>query len=77
MRLSQAAFAVIDMRLTQDLPVLGFFLDSGSEKAIARYESPVEPAVFLKFYRVPGVSRIFDNGYMTIADVQVLSADWE
>lgn len=72
---SQAAFAVIDMRLTYELPVFGFVLDSGSEKAMPVYEEPLDPMVLLKFGRQPGVSRIFDNGYMTIADIRVLSDD--
>jgi hypothetical protein len=61
------------MRLTQDLPVLGFYLDSGSEKVLAKYDEPIHPEILLKLYKQPGVSRIFDNGYVTIANVGAVS----
>lgn len=64
-------YLLVDLRLSTGLPVVGSYFDGGS--ADAMLTKPPQPASMLKFNSVPGVSRIFDNGYSVIFDVRALS----
>jgi hypothetical protein len=57
-------YFLLDMRLTEQLPLMGFYFDPGPV-----YREPPDPAVLFKFNKLAGVSRVFDNGYISIVDV--------
>lgn len=64
-------YLLVDLRLSTGRPVLGVYFDGGS--ADQMLTKPPQPASMLKFNSIPGVSRIFDNGYSVIFDVRALS----
>lgn len=64
-------YLLVDLRLTQGLPLFGFYFDQG-EAAGEDYPEPPDPAALLKFNDIPRISRIFDNGWITILDVRSL-----
>jgi hypothetical protein len=61
-------FLLVDLRLSMALPVLGFYFEPWEPKAAA----PPSAAALLKFNKIDGVSRIYDNGYIVIYDVRGL-----
>ncbi len=61
-------FLLVDMRLSTALPVLGFYFEPWEPKSTA----PLSPAALLKFNRIDGVTRIYDNGFIVIYDVRGL-----
>jgi len=64
-------YLFVDLRLSTGLPVVGSYFDGGL--ADQMLTKPPQPASMLKFNSVPGVSRVFDNGYSVIFDVRALS----
>jgi hypothetical protein len=64
-------YLIVDLRLSNGLPVVGAYFDGGM--ADAMLTTPPKPAAMLKFDSIPGVSRVFDNGYQVIFDVRALS----
>jgi hypothetical protein len=65
---SDIDFLLVDLRLSTDLPVLGFYFEpweAGSGK-------PLPAAALLKFNDVEGITRIYDNGFIIIYDVRGL-----
>lgn len=60
-------YLLIDMRLTWQLPLMGFYFDPGPV-----YRKPPAPRVLQKFNELAGVNRVFDNGYMSIINVAAL-----
>ncbi|HET6391056.1 hypothetical protein [Hyphomicrobium sp.] len=66
-RQTSASYFLIDMRLTQQLPPMGFYFDPGPV-----YRKPPLPRVLTKFNGLPGVSRVFDNGFMSIINIAAL-----
>jgi hypothetical protein len=65
---SDLDFLLVDMRLSMALPVLGFYFQPWETNAAA----PLSPSALLKFDRIEGVGRIYDNGWMKIYDVRGL-----
>ena len=65
-------YVMIDLRLTTALPTHGVYVDSGEIPEVHRI--PPEPAALLKFDKLRGVSRPFDNGATIIYDVRSLYA---
>ena len=65
---SDIDFLLVDMRLSTDLPVLGFYFEPWE----AGKGKPLPAAALLKFNDVDGITRIYDNGFMVIYDVRGL-----
>jgi hypothetical protein len=61
-------FLLVDLRLSTDLPVLGFYFEPWEQKTT----TPLSAAALLKFNNVDGITRIYDNGYIVIYDVRGL-----
>ena len=57
-----------DRRLSDALPQVGVYIDSGEPGAFA-HKKPIPRAALTKFGRAPGVSRVFDSGDIAIYDV--------
>lgn len=66
-RNTSVSYFLIDMRLTEQLPLMGFYFDPGPV-----YRVPPRPRALMKFNGLPGVNRVFDNGYMSIINVAAL-----
>jgi hypothetical protein len=65
---SDIDFLLVDLRLSTDLPVLGFYFEPWE----AGNGKPLPAAALLKFNDVDGITRIYDNGFMVIYDVRGL-----
>lgn len=63
-------YLFIDMRMTQALPRLGVYFESGEDPRL--HDAPPESRNLLKFNKTPQVSRPFDNGYIVLYDVESL-----
>lgn len=63
-------YVVVDLRLTQDLPVLGVYFGPGEDEGI--HATPPDAVALLKFDKIEGGSRTFDNGSIIIYDVRSL-----
>lgn len=64
---SDVDFLLVDMRLSQAQPVFGFYFEPWDPNHEA-----LLPEALLKFDRVDGVVRIYDNGWIRIYDVRGL-----
>ena len=63
-------YILADLRLTTGRSLVGTYFDGGlSDQMLS---GPPSPKAFLKFNDVPGVHRVFDNGYAVIFDVRAL-----
>jgi len=60
-----------DLRLTTGKPVVGAYFDGAA--ADHMLDAPPQADSFLKFNSMPGVNRIFDNGYSLIYDVRAFN----
>jgi hypothetical protein len=65
---SDIDFLLVDLRLSTDLPVLGFYFEPWDEGR----GKPLPADALLKFNDVEGISRVYDNGFMVIYDVRGL-----
>jgi hypothetical protein len=65
------AYIVVDHRLSRELPLIGYYVESDEPGAFTR-RRPLSPAALEKFTAVPGVSRIYTNGPIDIYDVTAL-----
>ncbi|MDO9710395.1 hypothetical protein [Paracraurococcus lichenis] len=70
LRRGQVDYLLVDYRLTTARPTLGHYYDD-MEDLFASHGF-VDPATLLKFSRMRGVDRVFDNGFMGIFAVQRL-----
>ncbi|GAB1715075.1 MAG: hypothetical protein NTAFB05_01170 [Nitrobacter sp.] len=61
-------FLLVDLRLSTNLPVLGFYFEPWEQKPT----TPLSAAALLKFNNIKGITRIYDNGYIVIYDVRGL-----
>ncbi len=68
---AMTGYVMIDLRLTTALPVGGVYFEGGEDPRIN--STPPEPAALLKFNKISGVSRPFDNGATIIYDVRPLN----
>ncbi len=64
-------YLLADLRITTGRPVVGAYFDSAT--ADEMLSAPPSPGALLKFNAVPGVNRVFDNGYIVIYDVRAIS----
>lgn len=60
-------YLVVDMRLTHELPLLGYYYETGEEGAF-QHTTPLAPNTLAKFSTVPQLNRIFDGGDIVIYD---------
>ncbi len=65
-------YVMVDLRLTQALPILGAYFEAGEDPSI--HMIPPEPTALLKFNKIEGISRPFDNGAAIVYDVRYLHA---
>jgi hypothetical protein len=68
---AMTGYVMIDLRLMTALPVGGVYFEGGEDPRIN--STPPEPAALLKFNKISGVSRPFDNGATIIYDVRPLN----
>ncbi len=68
LRSTQARYLVVDLRLAQALPLLGFYFDEGEPEAFHR-TTPIDLAALTKFSTMPQINRVFDSGDIVIYDV--------
>ncbi len=69
---AQLRYLVIDRRITQGLPLFGFYIQQGEADGAPR-TAPVSPLAVEKFDHVAHVSRVFDSGDIVIYDVKAVS----
>jgi len=65
------AYVVVDRRLTRELPLIGYYVESDEEGAFERRQ-PIAIASLRKFEAVPGVSKVYSNGPISIYDTSAL-----
>jgi hypothetical protein len=63
---SDVDFLLVDMRLTVDPPVLGFYFEPWEP----RTGKPIAADALRKFEDIEGVGRIYDNGFIRIYDMR-------
>ncbi|MEO6889455.1 MAG: hypothetical protein ABI456_09215 [Ktedonobacteraceae bacterium] len=61
-------YLVVDLRLTQSLPVLGFYYEQGEPEGL-HHSTPISVQDLAKFSTLPGINRVFDSGDIVIYDV--------
>lgn len=66
-------YVVVDRRLSEDLPVLGFYFEPGEPGASTR-TAPISRAALEKFDQVPELSRIYTNGPIVVYDARRLES---
>lgn len=72
MRQAHIRYVVVDLRLSQALPTLGFYFEEG-EPGSFQYTAPINREVLTKFSALRQINRVFDSGDMVIYDVGELS----
>lgn len=72
LRQAHIRYLVIDLRLSQSLPLLGFYYEQTEENAF-HHTMPVSITALSKFHYLPNVDRIFDSGDIVIYDVESIS----
>jgi len=65
-------YLVVDLRLSQSLPLLGFYYEQTEENAF-HHTTPVSITALAKFHYLPNVARVFDSGDIVIYDMEYLS----
>ena len=69
LRQTHVHYLVVDLRLSQSLPLLGFYYEQTEENAF-HYTMPVPITALSKFHHLPNIGRIFDSGDIIIYDVE-------
>jgi len=64
-------YLVIDRRITQALPLFGFYIQQGEEGI--PHTAPVSPLAVEKFDHVAHITRVFDSGDIVVYDVGAVS----
>jgi Double zinc ribbon len=72
LRQAQVRYLVVDLRLSQALPVIGFYFDEGEPGAF-QHTTPIDTASLTKFNTIPQINRVFDSGDIVIYDVGALA----
>ena len=72
LRQAHVHYLVVDLRLSQSLPLLGFYYEQTEENAF-HHSMPVSITALSKFHYLPNVDRIFDSGNIIIYDVESIS----
>jgi hypothetical protein len=65
------SYLVVDTRLSRDVPLIGYYVESDEPQAFTR-TLPVSRDALEKFTSVPAISRIYANGPIAIYDTSVL-----
>jgi hypothetical protein len=68
LRSAKVSYLVIDLRLTQSLPLLGYYYEQ-AETGAYHHTTPVSLQALTKFDTIPQVNREFDSGDIVIYDV--------
>jgi hypothetical protein len=72
-RRHRLGYLVIDKRITEVVPLLGYYFEPWEELEISyEFVPPVDIAVLEKFDLAPGVSRLYDSGDIVIYGVEHL-----
>ena len=71
LRRDRVDFMIADFRMATMRPFLGHYFDPTEPHEL--HDAPLDPDLLLKWDGVPGVSRVFDNGWIVIYDVRALS----
>lgn len=66
-------YVAVDRRLSRELPVLGFYFEPDEPGAATR-TAPISRQALSKFNGVPGVSKIYANGVISIYDTTALQS---
>jgi hypothetical protein len=69
LRRAHVHYLVVDLRLSQSLPLLGFYYERSEENAF-HHTMPVSITALSKFHHILDISRIFDSGDIIIYDVE-------
>ncbi len=72
LREAHIRYLVVDMRLTQSRPLLGFYYEQ-SEAGAYRHLKPIDAQAFEKFRTLQGIETIFDGGDIIIYDMGELA----
>jgi len=67
-------YLLVDMRMTTRRPYLSEFFEKGEPEEIE--SAPLDPGPLLKWDQEPGVSRVFDDGWIRVYDVRSLQRAW-
>lgn len=70
----EVQYILIDYRLTEHIPMLGYYYEIGELKE-GRYTEPLMPGVFSKFDIADNFSRIYDNGKLMIYHVDLAACE--
>ncbi len=65
------SFVIVDKRISQQLPADGYYFLP--DPRAGRYKTPIQSANLAKFNRIPAVSRIFDDGTISVYDVRQIA----
>jgi hypothetical protein len=68
LRQADVRYLVIDLRLTKELPLEGYYYEP-FEKGAYQHTTPIDPEAFAKFNKVSDINRVFDSGDIIIYDV--------
>ena len=65
------SYIVVDRRLSRELPLIGYYVESDEPGAFTR-RHPIGPRVLEKFRRVGALNKIYSNGPIVIYDTSAL-----
>ena len=65
------AYVVVDTRLSEGLPVIGYYVESDEPGALTR-KQPIAISSLRKFATTPGISKVYTNGRISIYDTSEL-----
>ena len=65
---NRVSFVVVDKRITEQLPTVGYYFTGDPYKGL--YVDPLPAATIEKFNSIKGISRIFDDGTITVFDLE-------
>jgi hypothetical protein len=71
LRAAHIHYLVVDLRLSQSLPLLGFYYEQTEENAF-HHAMSVSITALSKFHHLPDIGRIFDSGNIIIYDIESL-----
>jgi hypothetical protein len=70
LRQGRVRYVIVDRRLSQTLPTLGFYFEPGELNT-----TPIDPNALAKFDEVRSIHRIFDDGQIIIYDVGLFTGN--
>jgi hypothetical protein len=68
LRRAKVRYLLVDLRLSQALPGVGFYFEEGEPDSFER-TTPIDLEALTKFNTVPWINRVFDSGDIVIYDV--------